>query len=74
MCDQVGARWLAREMHDLGADDTNASGVSGRGGGPTKQDVEPPPGFTFFDCIRADRYTESVTALADLGFKIKEGR
>jgi len=74
MSDQAGARWLAREMHDLGADDTNASGVSGRDGGPTQQDAEPPPGFSFFDCIQEDHYSESVTALVDLGFKVKEGR
>jgi len=69
---QVGARWLATELHNLGAGDTTAADVIGRNGSSESLDVHPPLGFMFFDCIREERYGKSMTALYSLGFEVKK--
>jgi hypothetical protein len=73
MQEQRGARWLAHKAHELGADDTNDTAVSGHSES-SPVDAVPPPGFSFFDCIRSECYAESMTALAELGIRVKEGR
>ena len=66
MQEQRGARWIAHEAHELGADDTNDTAVSGHSES-SHVDAVPPPGFPL-----AWRLSyESVLALQSLGFTVR---
>lgn len=67
---QTGARWLAKESHDLGAGSAPAQDVSCTGDGQLMNDSRP-PGFTLFDCIAESKYAQSVAALVSLGFQVE---
>lgn len=68
MTEQRGARWLAAEAQELGAEDAHDRDVSQ--GTRQQANDPPPPGFKFFECMRDSAFSVAITVIRSLGFSI----
>ena len=66
--EQRGARWLAAEAQELGAEDAHDRDVSQ--GTRQQANDPPPPGFKFFECMTDCGFCHAVAELRALGFRV----